>query len=197
MLKGMNVPAFLWGEAVTTAVYLLNRCPTSSLDGMTPYEAWYKEKPDVSSLRVFGCVANVKITKPHLKKLEDRSKPMVFIGYVRCRMFKVYDPVGKRVHVTRDVVFDEGRCWDWSGVGHDDHDYNAQEFTVEYLVPCIGTSAVAMPGDDGAATPASLAHPAFPRTPAAPASPATFESPSSFDSVVSPSTPRPQRGGGG
>ncbi|WVZ84590.1 hypothetical protein U9M48_031613 [Paspalum notatum var. saurae] len=37
-----------WGEAVVTAMHLLNRTPTKSLDGVTPYEAWHERKPTVS-----------------------------------------------------------------------------------------------------------------------------------------------------
>ena len=41
LLKQQGVPAKFWGEAVVTAVHLLNRSPTKSLQGKTPYEAWY------------------------------------------------------------------------------------------------------------------------------------------------------------
>ena len=33
LLKSMAVPSYFWAEAVKTAVYLLNRAPTRSLDG--------------------------------------------------------------------------------------------------------------------------------------------------------------------
>jgi hypothetical protein len=33
------------GEAVMTAIHILNRLPTKALDGKTPYEAWYGRKP--------------------------------------------------------------------------------------------------------------------------------------------------------
>jgi hypothetical protein len=33
------MPAIYWGEALMTAVHLLNRSPTKVLDGKTPYEA--------------------------------------------------------------------------------------------------------------------------------------------------------------
>jgi transposase InsO family protein len=36
MLKGKNLPKELWGEAVSTAAYLLNRCPTKKLEKITP-----------------------------------------------------------------------------------------------------------------------------------------------------------------
>jgi hypothetical protein len=64
-----------------TAVYVLNRCPTQSVEGRTPYEVWHEVKPAVHHLRTFGCVAHVKQGSKRLSKLEDRSTPMVFIGY--------------------------------------------------------------------------------------------------------------------
>ena len=38
MLKDKQFPCELWGEAVSTVVYLLNRSSTHSLQGLTPYE---------------------------------------------------------------------------------------------------------------------------------------------------------------
>ena len=57
MVFHANLPLHFWAEAASTAVYLHNRSPTSSLQNKTPYECWYNEKPDVSNLRVFGCIA--------------------------------------------------------------------------------------------------------------------------------------------
>jgi transposase InsO family protein len=79
LLKSKNMPGSFWGEAVTTAVYLLNRAPTKAVIGKTPYEAIYGRKPNVSHLRTFECVAHVKTAEPHLSKLADRSTKMVFI----------------------------------------------------------------------------------------------------------------------
>ncbi|WVZ71727.1 hypothetical protein U9M48_020274 [Paspalum notatum var. saurae] len=108
MLKAKGMPAAFWGEAVTTAVYILNRASTKALDGQTPFEAWHGRKPDVSHLRTFGCVGYVKVTKPGLSKLEDRSKPMVLLGYeARSKAYRMYDPVERRVVISRDVVFNE------------------------------------------------------------------------------------------
>ena len=81
LLKGRGVPAAFWGEAVSTAVFLLNRAPTKSVAGKTLFEAWHGRKPDVEFLRTFGCVAHVKTVRPHLKKLDEWNSPMVFIGY--------------------------------------------------------------------------------------------------------------------
>lgn len=75
MLMAKGLPGIFWGEAVTTAFFILNRSPTRCLDGKTPYEAWHGEQPAVSFFHTFGCIAHMKNTKPHLKKLEKRSSP--------------------------------------------------------------------------------------------------------------------------
>ena len=45
-----------WAEAINTAAYIRNRIVTSA-SGMTPHERWYGRAPDVSHLKVFGCIA--------------------------------------------------------------------------------------------------------------------------------------------
>jgi transposase InsO family protein len=60
VLKQRSMPAEFWGEAVSTAVFLLNRAPTKSLTGKTPYEAWHGRKLAVHYLRTFGCLAYVR-----------------------------------------------------------------------------------------------------------------------------------------
>lgn len=47
MLKAKGMPSMFWGEAVATAVYLLNRSFTRRVDGHTRYEAWHGTKPDI------------------------------------------------------------------------------------------------------------------------------------------------------
>ena len=114
MLKEKNLPRVFWGESVNTSVYLLNKSPTKSLEGKTPYEAWTGIKPNVDHLRVFGCLAHLKTVLGNLKKLEDRSKPMVFIVYEKGRKsYRVYDPFTGNIHLTRDVIFEEGCRWKW------------------------------------------------------------------------------------
>ena len=50
MLLDAKLPKKNWEEAVRTAVYLKNRCPTKSLKGMTLYEAWVGVQPKVKHL---------------------------------------------------------------------------------------------------------------------------------------------------
>ena len=60
----------LWGEAVHTVVFLLNRAPTSALDGLTSYQAWYKKKPSVHFLKVL----DVGNAPKHLEKVPGRLR---------------------------------------------------------------------------------------------------------------------------
>lgn len=40
-----KLPSFLWGEAMSTTIYTLNSCPTKSIEGKPPYEAWTEKNP--------------------------------------------------------------------------------------------------------------------------------------------------------
>ncbi|XP_074352341.1 uncharacterized protein LOC141691504 [Apium graveolens] len=73
LLKELDTPSYIWGEAVRHSVYLLNRLPTRALTDVTPYEAWSKKKPQIEYLSVFGCIAHMKLSNVHVKKLDDRS----------------------------------------------------------------------------------------------------------------------------
>jgi transposase InsO family protein len=163
MLKTMGVPGRFWGEAVTTAVFVLNRAPTTSLKNQTPHEAWYGTKPAVHFFRIFGCVGHVKNTGGHLRKLDDRSTPMVFIGYEPgSKAYRLYNPVADRVVVSRDVVFEEGRAWNWTedGVKANNDDDGGDPFIVEYIYTSGGAGAAGAPRTPSTAL--HRLHPSYP-----------------------------------
>ena len=60
-LADSKLPHKFWAEALSTYVYLQNRTPTKALTEITPYEAWYAIKPDVSHLQILGCSAYVHV----------------------------------------------------------------------------------------------------------------------------------------
>ena len=113
-LKEMKLPMMLWGEAVRHSVYVLNRLPTRSISDQTPYEAWTGLKPNIGHICTFVCVTHMKIPSVHTKKLDDRSMEVINLGREPgTKAYRLYDPVSKRVMVSRDVVFDENRSWQW------------------------------------------------------------------------------------
>ena len=67
MLLHASMPPPYWAEALTTATFLLNRRPSSSIHNQIPHQLLHGTLPDYSSLRVFGCLyyPNLTATSPH------------------------------------------------------------------------------------------------------------------------------------
>jgi hypothetical protein len=106
MLHFKGLSTKYWAEAVHTTVYLRNRSPTSALDGITPYEAWYGTKPSVNHLRVFGSTCYALVPKEKRTKLENRSMKCMLLGYSDEKKGYRLLSNGKFI-ISRDVVFDE------------------------------------------------------------------------------------------
>ncbi|KAL0429361.1 UNVERIFIED_CONTAM: Retrovirus-related Pol polyprotein from transposon TNT 1-94 [Sesamum radiatum] len=86
-----------------------------SLEKITPQEAWSGWKPSVKHLRVFGSICYVHVPEQQRTKLDDRSKKMVFLGYDESsKGYKCFDPIAKKVVISRDVEFEEDASWNWN-----------------------------------------------------------------------------------
>ena len=69
MISHSTLPQSLWGEALKTATYLLNRVPTKAT-GKTPYDLWTGKKPSLKHLHIWGCPAEARPYRPNEKKLD-------------------------------------------------------------------------------------------------------------------------------
>ena len=65
MLQEKKLPQELWGEPVSTTIYIINHSLTKSLQGQTPHENC-KRRPSIDHMRTFGSIVHVKETKGHL-----------------------------------------------------------------------------------------------------------------------------------
>lgn len=64
---------------------------------------------------MFGCIAHVHIPDVHRKKLDNKSMKCVHLGVSEeSKAYKLYDPVNKKIIVSRDVVFEESKGWMWN-----------------------------------------------------------------------------------
>ncbi|CAL1404046.1 unnamed protein product [Linum trigynum] len=110
LLHHAHVPQKYWSLAFDTACYLINRTPTPLLDHDSPFHFLFKRLPDISNLRVFGCLCYPWLRPLTSNKLDPRSLPCVFLGYskfhkgYRC----LHIPTG-RIYINRHVLFDESR----------------------------------------------------------------------------------------
>ncbi|GAB2267118.1 hypothetical protein Dimus_037933 [Dionaea muscipula] len=87
---------------MTVVLNVMSKSPTKSLQNITPEEAWGGYKPSVRHLRIFGSIAYAHMIE--LKRL--------LIGYSNGG-YKLYNPLTKKILVSRDVKFAEEESWNW------------------------------------------------------------------------------------
>jgi hypothetical protein len=105
MLKAKDLLRWFWDEAVSIVVYVLNMCPTKSVDSMTSFVAWCGRKLAVHHLRTFRCIVYIRNMMSRLKKLKDCAHKMIFVCYESSsKVYRLYNPVTKHAHMMRDVV---------------------------------------------------------------------------------------------
>jgi hypothetical protein len=77
----------------------------------TPFELWYKVKPDISHLHPVGCTAYAKVPTEAvggLNKLAPLSVKCILIGYFGRDAYWLYEPEKQTFFQSRDVMFEEG-----------------------------------------------------------------------------------------
>ncbi|KMQ87943.1 retrovirus-related pol polyprotein from transposon tnt 1-94 [Lasius niger] len=106
LLLQSGLPPSFWAEAVNTANYIRNRCPSKSLDGRTPFEALSEKIPDVSHFREFGQRVFVLRNKPGIGKLDSRGITGIFVKYSdSSKGYRIWIPDEMKIIVSRDVKF--------------------------------------------------------------------------------------------
>ncbi|CAG9830139.1 unnamed protein product [Diabrotica balteata] len=105
MFVETNLPKSMWGEAVRTAVYQLNRTPSRAIELQVPAEI-YLNRLDLSKLKVFG--SKVWYNLPKKSKLEPRASKGVMVGYSGAG-YRIWNPLTNQIKISRDVVFDESQ----------------------------------------------------------------------------------------
>jgi hypothetical protein len=109
-----NVPSHLWGEAVNSAVYLINRTPSSVHNFRRPLDVLSDHcvLPPIVHLppHVFGCVIYVHLHPHQRTKLEKRAIKCVFVGYGSTQKgYRAYHPPSKKIYISMDVTFHEDK----------------------------------------------------------------------------------------
>ncbi|KAI0992701.1 hypothetical protein K3495_g15484, partial [Podosphaera aphanis] len=99
----------LWAEATNTFVYVKNLQAHSIINGMTPHEAFYDEKPSVSHLQPFGRKCYVHISKERRStgnKLLPRAEMGMFVGYTKvAHHYRIFIPKRNHTYVSANVEF--------------------------------------------------------------------------------------------
>lgn len=90
-----------------TAVFLINRIPSSVLNGKSPFEIVHGIKPDYKLFRTFGCLCFAANLNVH-DKFGSRATKCVFLGYAELKKaYKLYNLETGCMFYSRDVQFCE------------------------------------------------------------------------------------------
>jgi hypothetical protein len=107
VVHDLDLPMFLWAEACSTNVYILNRCPRVSKDKILEKD-FIGEKLPISHFHVFGCLVYIHIFEEKRTKLEPPSLKGVFLDIVSPPRLMDSTFVIAKIVVNRDVKFYEG-----------------------------------------------------------------------------------------
>lgn len=109
MLSESGMGLKFWAEAAATAVYLINRSPSSAIEFKVPEEVWTSVMPSFTGLRRFGCLVYIHTDDG---KLKPRAKRGVFTGYPSgVKGFKVWLLDEQKCVISRNVVFREDKLY--------------------------------------------------------------------------------------
>ncbi|KAG7633109.1 Reverse transcriptase RNA-dependent DNA polymerase [Arabidopsis suecica] len=105
MLSESGMDKKFWAEAASTAVYLINRSPSTALEFDLPEEKWTGALPDLKGLRKFGCLVYIHADQG---KLNPRAKKGVFTSYPEgVKGYKVWVLDERKCVISRSVIFRE------------------------------------------------------------------------------------------
>lgn len=82
MLVSSGATLNLWGEAFLSTCHLQNRIIMRKT-GKIPYELWKNRLPNLSYLKVWGCLAKVILPDPKKRKIGSKTVDCLFIGYAK------------------------------------------------------------------------------------------------------------------
>lgn len=106
MIFDANLSKKFWAEAVHMATYIINKTLSGSTNKI-PDELFFKEKIDISNLKIFGSRVMVHIPKEKRRKLDKKADEMIFVGYdSNTKGFRCINKDHKLI-ISRDVVFYE------------------------------------------------------------------------------------------
>lgn len=109
MLNETGLDESYWAEAASTAVYVINRSPSASIQFDIPEERWTGRSPDYSHFKSFGCVAYVHQVK---EKTNSRAAKGIFVGNAQgTRGYRVWLIDEQKVVISKDVVFNEDQMF--------------------------------------------------------------------------------------
>jgi len=115
MLVSSGAPQNLWGKALLTVNYILNRVSHKKL-GLIPFELWHERAPSYHYLKMWGYLAKVITPLPKETKLGAKIMDCIFIGYAlnsSAYRFLVHKSKKSDIHVNMIIEFRDVVLFDY------------------------------------------------------------------------------------
>ncbi len=107
MLNDRNFLKRMWDEIIKTIAYFSNRSSHYQLNDKISYEIIKSKKSDLSHLRIIELTTWIHILKKKIKKLDDRFWKSIHVDYEEENQYRIYDSRIDKIHIVKDVKFDE------------------------------------------------------------------------------------------
>jgi len=109
MIFSKNISKTLWPEAIVYACYIKNRSPTHALgSNITPYEAFFNRKPDVSRLQEFGTKCWIMVPDQWCTKLDPKAEQHLFTGIAEnTKVWQYYNTCSRIIQISKNIIFNK------------------------------------------------------------------------------------------
>ena len=108
LLMRTKLPIYIWGHAILHTTTLVRIRQTANHQ-QSPFQLVLGQIPNLSHLRVFGCIAQVPIAPPQCTKMGPQSRSRIYIGFNSPSIIKYFQSSTGDVFKARftDCHFDE------------------------------------------------------------------------------------------
>ncbi len=109
VLQHKSLPASLWSHAICHVAWIKNQVFTLSLNPyITPYQAYFKKKPSLATLQLFGCKAYAHTPKIDESKFMECTIECIHVGFAEeKRAYLLYSQEHRQLFESQDVEFEE------------------------------------------------------------------------------------------
>ena len=90
---------------MNTKNFVINKSPTKENGSVTLEQKYFGKVPNLSSLRIFGCLGFVHIPKESRRKLESKTKRYLFLGYDgKSKAYRLFDSNSRKVYISKGFL---------------------------------------------------------------------------------------------
>src|SRR6202046_682889 len=103
-LNGQGIPEYLWEYAISHAAYVRNHAYTKPMGTLTPYQGWFKNKPNITHLQQFGAPVWILLQgQKEQRKMLPKLKRRIYVGYDDgSKSVKYYNAETRKVLTSRN-----------------------------------------------------------------------------------------------